>query len=317
MRNLSVSALLLGAAALAAGCEGGKVLEVESTGAVRGVVFLDRNGNGVGPEQLDRPLPAAEVRLVTPGTGAVVAKATADSSGVFRILNVPIGRYEVIVDPARLGDSIRLLAPTPTAAVPPNDTVTVAVGVTYPKLTVEEARTFPAGRRVFVEGTVVAAYADTAHVSGVERSIRATRLQARAGVGDSVRVLGVTSRTRGQPTLDDALVFQLPSRVGAPAPMVVTTGTAATAGGGTLDAAQVQVRATVVDTFNVEGESFLRLNDGSGPVDFFLGFRLNFRGSGFVPGARVLATGVLVPAPGGAGWWIRWRRPEDLRILDP
>lgn len=317
MRKLSVPALLL--TALAAGCESGKVLEVESTGAVRGVVFLDRNGNGTG-ETSDRPFRLAEVRLVTPGSGTVVGRATTDSTGFFLVPDVPIGRYLLALDPASLGDSVRMLNQAQEVIVAPLDTVNVTVGVTYPKVTVEEARELPLGRKVFVEGTVVGAYADTAHVSGLTRSIRATRLQAGSGSvnpselpGDSVRILGVTGRSRGQPTLNDALLFQLTSRV-IPPPTPTTTAAAASAGGGILDAAQVQVRnVTVVDTFSVEGEWFLRLNDGSGPVSFWLGPRINFTGGGFVPGAVVIATGVLVPNPNGSGWRIRWRRvAEDL-----
>lgn len=317
MRRLSLPALLL-AAALAAGCESGNVLEVETTGVIRGVVFLDRNGNGVG-ETGDRAFRNAEVRVVTPGSGTVVARATTDSTGFFRVADVPIGRYQVTVNPANLADTVQML-PSPEVSVPPLDSVSVVVGVTYPKVTVEQARTLPLGRRVFVEGTVVGAYADTAHLTGAARSIRATRLQAGSGSvnpselpGDSVRILGVTARNRGQPTLDDALLFQLNSRV-IPPPVQVTTGAAAGAAGGTLDAAQVQVRnVTVVDTFSVEGEWFLRLDDGSGPVSFWLGPRINFTAGGFVPGSVVIATGVLVPNPGGSGWRIRWRRvQEDL-----
>ncbi|HEX2187453.1 MAG TPA: hypothetical protein VHG51_01085 [Longimicrobiaceae bacterium] len=315
MRKLTVPALLL--AALAAGCESGNVLEAESTGAVRGVAFLDRNGNGTG-EASDRPFRVAEVRLVTPGSGTVVGRATTDSTGFFIIPDVPIGRYQVTVAPESLADSVQMLPPPVEVSVPPQDTVDVAVGVTYPKVTVEEARTLPLGRRVFVEGTVVGAYADTAHLTGATRSIRATRLAAGSGSinptqlpGDSVRILGVTARNRGQPTLDDALLFQLSSRV-IPPPVQTNTGTAAAGGGGTLDAAQVQVRNAVVqDTFSVEGEWYLRLDDGSGPVNFWLGPRINFRSTGFVPGARVIATGVLAPNPNGAGWRIRWRRAEE------
>ena len=96
MRNLSFSALLLGAAALVAGCEGsGSVLEVASTGAVSGGVYRDLNGNGVADSPTDQPFRNVEVRLVSPGSGAVVARATTDTTGSYTIRDVPVGRYRM------------------------------------------------------------------------------------------------------------------------------------------------------------------------------------------------------------------------------
>ena len=322
MRNLLLSTLLLGAAALLAGCESkGNVLEVNATGTVAGGVYRDLNGNGLLDASTDQPFRNLEVRLVTPGSGAVVARGVTDTAGVYRIRDVPSGRYQVSVDPARLGDSLQA-APLPEITVVPDSTVTVTVPVSFPRLTVAEARAVPAGRRVFVEGLVVAAYGDTAHVSSGGRAIRATRLQSPSSIdlgnlpGDSVRVLGTTGRFRGQPILDNATLFVLTSIISLPAPSVLTTSAAAAAGGGTLDGVQVQVRnVTLVDTVNAEGRSFLRLDDGSGPVDVHIGSGIAFANSRFIPGLVVNLTGVVVPGTPEGRWWLRPNTNTSLEVV--
>lgn len=322
MRNLPLAGLLL-AAVLVTGCDSGpgNVLEVDATGAVIGVAFRDLNGNGV-VDSNDEPFRNVEVRLLAPGTGSVIARASSDSSGVYRIRDVPVGRYQVAVDPARLGDSLR----SPLSAevvVTPRDSQVVTVPVAFPTLPVAEARDLPAGRRVSVDGRVVAIYGDTVHVSDSDGSIRAARVRLGAGtstpdlLGDSVRILGTTERANGQPVLDDARLYLL-APLGAPTAELMASAGAATAADGTRDAALVQVRdATVVDTLSVDGQWFLRLDDGSGPVDLLLGARISFTGTGLVPGAVVHATGILVPSrQAGGTWWLRWRgAAADLTYL--
>lgn len=322
MRNLSLSALLLGAAALVAGCDSdGSVLEVDATGAVSGGVYRDLNGNGIPDSPTDQPFRNVEVRLVSPGSGAVVARATTDTAGLYTIRDVPVGRYQVTIDPARLGDSLQA-ALLRDVTVVPDSTVSATVPVSFPRMTVAEARALPAGRRVFVEGLVVAAYGDTAHLASGGRAIRATRLQSPSSIdlgnlpGDSVRVLGTTGRFRGQPILDNATLFVLSSIISLPAPSVVSTATAAAGGGGTLDGVQLQVRnVTLVDTVNAEGRSFLRLDDGSGPVDVHVGGGIAFGSSRFIPGLVVNFTGVLVPGTTDGSWWLRPNTGTSLEVV--
>ena len=312
MRKLSIPALLLGAAALAAGCEdAGNVLEVEATGEVRGVAFVDQNGNGALDNNQDRALAGTEIRLLVPGSGAVIAQAVADTAGVYRIEEVPVGRYVVAVDPAVLGDSVQVVAPRQEISVTPGAAQTVRVGVGYPRISIAEARALPAGTRVFVEGLVTAAYGDTAHVTLGSGSIRATRLRSTTNIsgnailGDSVRIQGVVGAHRGQPVLDDAVLFRLGALADTLPPRQLSTAAAAGASGGTLDAARVQVRgATVQQVRTVDGQSLVRVNDGSGPVDVWFGATPPASLGGFV-GAVVNVTGVLVPASSGGGWWIR------------
>lgn len=305
MRKLLI--LALGAAALAA-CEGtGKVLEVEATGEVRGVAFVDQNGNGVLDNNQDRALTGAEVRLLVPGSGAVIAKAVTDTAGVYRIEEVPVGRYVVAVDPAVLGDSVQVVSPLQEISVTPGAAQTIRVGVGYPRTSIAEARTRPVGTRVFVEGLVTAVYGDTAHVTLGSSSIRAARLRSttnlsgQAILGDSVRIQGLVSVHRGQPILDDAVLFRLSVLADTLQPRQVSTAAAAGAAGGTLDAARVQVRsATAREVRGGDGQWLLRVDDGSGPVDVWFGATY----PGPFVGAVLNVTGVLVPA-GGGRWWIR------------
>jgi hypothetical protein len=322
MRNLSLFALLLGATALAAGCDGkGSVVDVDATGAVSGAVYRDLNGNGVPDSPTDQPFRNVEVRLVSPGSGAVVARATTDTAGSYTIRDVPVGRYQVTVDPARLGDSLQATLLRDVTVVP-DSTVTAVVPVSFPRVTVAEARALPTGRRVFVEGLVVAAYLDTAHLASGGRALRVTRLQSPSSIdlgnlpGDSVRVLGTTGRFRGQPILDNATLFVITSIISLPAPSVLSTAAAAAGGGGTLDAVQVQVRSvTLVDTVNSEGRSFLRLDDGSGPVDVHIGSGIAFANSRFIPGLVVNLTGVVVPGTPEGRWWLRPNTSTSLEVV--
>jgi hypothetical protein len=86
--------------------------------------------------------------------------------------------------------------------------------------------------------------------------------------------------------------------------------------GGRLDAAQVQVRnATILDTINVQGDWFIRLDDGSGPADVALPTKLAFSTLRLVPGAVIHAAGVLVPGSSEGSWWIRPRSLADLAVV--
>lgn len=307
-------ALLL---ALAAACDDPpQPLRVEAPGSVSGLVYLDRDGDGKlgGP---DLPFAGAEVLLAAPGLAGDAARDTSDAQGLYT-MEAPVGRYRVRLG-AGLGDSVHLAGPVDTVVtVSITDVPTVVVGVTYPKHTVAEARALPAGRRVFVDGIVTAVFGDTVHVEAGGRALRAARVLAGGLVngaelpGDSVRLLGRTAVLGGQPALDGTTLFPLAARP-APAPVVLRSGAAAAADAGARDAARVRVdSATIVDTVTVAGESLLRVDDGSGPLEVRLGAGVRFGLTAFVPGAVLTVTGTLVPS--GGAWRLRPTALEDLEI---
>ncbi|HEX8904698.1 MAG TPA: fibronectin type III domain-containing protein, partial [Longimicrobiaceae bacterium] len=123
-------------------------------------------------------------------------------------------------------------------------------------------------------------------------------------LGDSVRVAGRTARARGQPVLDSALIVPLAS-LALPSPIELATSAAAGAAGGTDDAAAIRIAgATVVDTVTRAGDSFLKLNDGSGIVEMRIGRSVPFSLTPYTPGVVVNAGGVLVPSSADSTTWM-------------
>ena len=237
----------------------GRVLAIDSSGIVKGFVYLDRNGNRQA-DGADTVLRQVRVRLIAVGTLDTTVSVVSDSSGGFRVPSVPIGLYAVAVDTTTIGDSVRVVQLSATqVAVEPGDSVTITTTVSFPAVSVRAARLLPAGRKVFLQGVILSprpAFGDTTgHMADTSRALRLTRIRANpvAGISDSVRVLGLTATRDGQATLDDVLLFPLGASGGA-APTVTTAAVARTAEGGTRDAALVFVGgAIIVDTATVPG----------------------------------------------------------------
>ncbi len=326
MRNARLIAGAAGLLLVAAtsGCLGTgeeRVLSIEATGAIRGFVYFDANGSRE-PEASDPPVESVGVRLVAAGTQDTLARATTDADGLFAMPAVPVGTYAVVVDTTTVPDSLDVVKIDPETVVASRaDTATTLIALSFPKVTVEEARDLPAGERIFVDGVALnarTAFGDqTVHLAGATRAIRATRVrQATIFTGDSVRLLGTTSTLDGQPTVDDAQPFLL-AIAEKRKPERVETAVAATADGGRLDAALVEIAgATIADTATVADGLALTVDDGSGPVEVLLDSDVRFADlTIFVPGAVLDATGVLVPVPGTPGvWQIKPRSNADATV---
>ncbi len=321
----------LGVIALAAtGCDNageGRVLAIGSSGIVKGLVYFDRNGNRVA-DGADTALRQVRVRLVATGTFDTTVSILSDSAGGFRVASVPIGTYTVLVDSTTIADSVQLVGLSPTqVAVTPGDSVIITATVSFPLLSVRAARLLPAGRKVFVQGIVVSprpAFGDTtAHLADTSRAIRLTRVRANpvAGIGDSVRALGVIAARDGQPVLDDVAFFPMGASGGV-APAVTTAAVARTAESGALDAALVFVGGVIiVDTATVAGSGSppnqdYRIivddtpADTAGRLEILLDGHAGFVGAVLTPlrpDSVVDLTGVLEPITGG-----RWRLKPRL-----
>lgn len=306
----------------------GRVLAIGSSGIVKGLVYFDRNGNRVA-DGADTALRQVRVRLIATGTFDTTVSVLTDTAGGFRVPSVPIGTYTVRVDSTTIPDSVQLVQLSPAqVAVTPGDSVIITATVSFPLLSVRAARLLPAGRKVFVQGIVVSprpAFGDTtAHLADTSRAIRFTRVRANpaAGIGDSVRALGVLAARDGQPVLDDVAFFALGASGGI-APAVRTAAVARTAESGALDAALVFVGGVIiVDTATVTGSGSppnqdYRLivddtpADTAGRLELLLDGHTGFAGAVLAPlrpDSVVNVSGVLVPATGG-----RWRlKPRQL-----
>jgi hypothetical protein len=325
-RNIGLS--LLGAALLLAGCDSvgdRHVLAVDGTGTVEGIAVVDRDGSLDSSGPLDTPLANARISVVFPGTERAVASATTTAAGLYRITSVPVGRYEIRVDPAILGDTLRV-AKVDSAAftVSVRDTARVAITLGFPLETAAGARRLAAGRPVRLEGLALNApgtFADgsvhLADSTGVVRVLNTAQLVF--AEGDTVRVVGRTGTRDGQPVVTAAIVRRL--RAGTSAtPREVSTSVAAEAEGGALDAGLVRIAGTtIIEAQGVAGGIQLTVNDGSGPLQVFLDSRAAITSpTPIATGAAFAATGLLVPRENEPGRWrLRPRSSADVAVTVP
>ena len=307
-----------------------RVLSVAATGILKGFVFFDGDGDRLFGGSADTRLQGVRLRLVARGTRDTTARATSDTGGLYRIVGVPVGSYVVVVDTTSLGDSAQVVRiDTSDVTVTPGDSIGIAIIVSFPLLSVAEARKQPFGRKVFVEGvaltqrtnvTPFGTFGDTTvFLADTSAGIRATRVKGGIIlVGDSLRWLGAVSSRDGQSTLDAVTPFTL--AIGGIAPLVqVGTAEAEVAGGGRLEAELVQVLGdSITDTATVAPDFRLTVMDSANgaTLQVLLDKDAGFTGpalSPYVPGKRVDLTGVLVPvAP--ASWQLKPRGPADIVI---
>jgi len=293
---------------------------------VNGIVYFDTNGNRtLDPD--DEGAFLVGVRLLVGGTQDTASRALSDREGLFEMPSVPVGIYEVVVDPVTLPDSLQLVAIDPAEILASrDDTTTTTIALSFPKVTVEEARDLPPGERVFVDGVALNAretFGDrTVHIASGGWAIRSTNVgSAVIFVGDSVRFLGTTSTRDGQPTLDDVAPLIL-DITDAPPAIRLTTFLASTADSARFDAALAQIAtATITDTATVSSGFALSVDDGSGLLRVLLDSDIPFAAdtlpvdSLYIPGVVIDATGLLVPISGDSTIWeLKPRSNADLEI---
>ncbi|MGH7608045.1 MAG: carboxypeptidase-like regulatory domain-containing protein [Gemmatimonadales bacterium] len=326
-----IGVLLLAGACAVAGED--SVLGIEATGEVHGIAYFDRNGNR-RVDSGDTALAGLPVRLIAWGTRDTTARASSATSGAFLFASVPVGRYVVAIGASGYAESLDVVRVIPeTVLVRPDSADTVLVALSFPIVTISQARGLVFGDKVFVEGAVLnvrAAFGDsTVHLGDAAAAIRSTRVRVTPLVlpGDSARFLGVRSERDGQPVLDEVVPFPLAPGP-APAPRTVSAPTAATADAGALDAALVLVsNVTVVDTATIAGtgsppNTDLRVlvdetpTDTLGRLEVLLDGHAGFSGGAlapFVPDAVLDVTGLLVPTAPGR-WRLKPRSPADVVV---
>jgi hypothetical protein len=195
-----------------------------------------------------------------------------------------------------------------------------------PVLSIAAARTRPVGEIVFVDGILLNdwdTFADsTVHVSDTSASIRGIRIpRVTSSAGDSVRFVGTVAQRNGQNVIDGATVFFL-GVAQVPVPGKISTGTAASADAGELDAALIRIdSARITDTMTVNQDFVVTIDDGSGGVDVVLDSDVGFNQGlfdipGLVPGTYLKVTGLLVPS-GSGDWRVKPRFDADLGLTVP
>lgn len=296
-------------------------MTITASGDVAGLVYFDRNGNGE-PDADDSPFAGVEVALALTAHDLTVARATTAGDGIFWFSGVPVGEYRFEFQHPAIGDTIFLTALNPARVrVQPGDSIPIRASITYPFATIASFRNeVPQGRKVFVDGVALNAWQSfsdsTVHIAGASGYLRATLVRPVDVIeDDSVRLLGTRRTVNGQPVIDDVRIYRIARGVGGWLAKHVGSGTAASADGGALDAALVRISgAEVADSADVVGRyrRFV-VDDGSGPLEVFIENVPAFQIIRPGPGDRLDLTGLLAPAPDGASWRLRPRRPEDIR----
>ncbi len=312
---------------LTLGCQNAgedRVLAVEATGSVFGSAFFDGDGNGRA-DGSDLPMEDLRVYLVVAGGLDTAGVGTSNSQGTYSIEDLPVGRYDVLIDTSTVGDTaIIVLNDSATVTVRPADSVSILMGVSFPSVSLTELKQLPVGERVFTEAvalTALNAFGDTTlHVGDAATSLRATRVQFQTvAAGDSVRLLGRRGSRDGQPTLDFVQAFLLGVGTVRPAERI-TTALAATADSARLDAALVRVvTATISDTTTRQFDFVVTADDGSGAleivfdIDAGLTIPIITLPDSVTQATVMDVTGVLVPDGSGA-WLLKPRVNADVTL---
>ncbi len=302
-----------------------RVLSITATGTVSGVVYFDRDGSS-SLTAGDDSLKGVRVELVAAGDTTRVIQSTLSAvSGFYKFSLVPVGAYALRVDPATIGDTVRVVkVDSATVTLLPAESALVSIGVGFPSASVAAARAMPVGRRVFLTGVALngsATFEDSlVSLADTSGAIRMTRLRGAVLAGDSVRVSGTTARRDGLPSFDDVQPFTLGTGF-APAPASLTLAQAKTAAGGTRDAGLAVVRGvTVASTAALTTSTSMIVLQGADTLEVLLDgsadptFAPGALGANYVRGNRFDIVGVLQPNGAGA-WRLKPRSAADLTLL--
>ena len=234
-----------------------------------------------------------------------------------------------------------LLVPLPNGKWQLKPRRSADVSVSYPPVSIAQARLRPPGEFAAVQAIAMSAMSPTSlgtfgdrslHLKDASGTIRAFANGGFIEAGDSVSVLGIIGFNNGQVVLNNATVAVLAKRT-VPLPDSISLRTARTANGGALDAALVRVADITVIAVDTLAAGDIRLTmrqvrDSIVTPDTLVADTVRadtaeveldrdaFTGSGFRPpavGTRVDVSGFLVPLPGGI-WMIKPRSPADVIV---
>ena len=296
---------------------------IDAEAAVGGVVYLDIDGTET-VTGFDQPVEGVPVLVRTPGTSGVLSSDTSDASGEFLMEDVPVGSVEVVLADEILGDSL-LLVPRDSIryTVTAQSALVLALGVTYPQLTLAQVRESETGRTILTQGVVLnprgQAPGGAVHVEGDGVALRVLAPPAvQVAVGDSVRILGRTARDLGQPALADGEFYRVAPRARDVIPGSVSIADARVAADG-RDAALVEITEGSVASETPVPEGFLlRVAEAGDTLDVRLRTEQGFFQGGIPEGAVVIRlVGLLVPNQGEGTWSLVPRTPLDVRLGPP
>jgi hypothetical protein len=326
--RVALTAVLGGALGLACSNAGeSRVLSIQASGIVKAVVYFDRNGNRVA-DAADTGLTGVRVRLVLRGSRDTVAAGNSLSDGSLRLADVPVGTYTVDVDTTTFGaDSFRVTrVDTSLIDVTPGDSFVVRIAISYPQVTVRQARALAAGKKVFVVGVVLNSRltfsgddSTTVHLADTSAAVRMIAVSSPIVIArDSVRVLGTRGVDGfGVPVLTNVSIGTLGINA-VVTPRSLSAALAADADTGRADGALVRVANLIIhDTATVAGAFRLKVHNGLDTLEVRLdstaitGFTTPASIAADTLNATICATGLLAPAGTGV-WRLKPRSTTDV-----
>jgi hypothetical protein len=322
MQKTLMSAVAL--ATLFLSCSDGPgVIQLDDTAWVGGIAYIDRDGDGQFSAS-DGTAVGVLTALVLESSGDTVARATSRADGTFTMARVPAGRYRLVANRGAAGDTVDVLhIDSARITLAARDSVLRLVRLGYPRMTVEDARGLPAGRRITMDGIALngwSTFGDSIiHFSdrtGAMRSVRT--LASAAQAGDSITLIGTTGIAAGRVVLADARAHVVVPARGLPPADSLSTQRTGTADEGRIAEAQARVAGAIVrDTGSVGNYRRIGVDDGSGRVEVLLHRNIAFPAQSFALGATVSYAGLLVPSLSGTGWQLRPRTPGDVTASFP
>lgn len=285
---------------------------LESLASLSVQAYFEFDGNsGFGGG--DAPAPGVPIQVVLRGTDTPVVEALADSLGDVDFPEIPVGTYDIRVNPAFLADSL-VIAQVDSTRVTfgPGQARTFSVGLTPPTLTVEQVRALPLGRRVWITGMALngrqASVDGAVHVLENGTSALRVNLPAASGgnLGDSVRALGTTAGTGAGRYLVNGRINVLAQSVRTLFPLEVGIAEARSAGGGAHAARLVVIRGgQVTDTASIPFVGLrVSIEDNGATINVLLPQQNGFGNPNLPAGTPVVSiTGLLVQDPDASGAW--------------
>jgi hypothetical protein len=276
LRAAVVAAAVLGSA----GCSMSPApqYQVTGTGALSGLLFFDRDHNGIfDPSAGDTILPNVHLVVYARGTTDVLAGADThtDAAGRFSIANLPLGTQSLQIDTTGISAVVAFCNNPLPVSIYLNETAFVTIdgrgGCVIP---IGDAEQKSLGTRVTVSGTVTSSLAQiSTGQSYIEDESGGIQVFSPTGktfnIGDVVEISGNLATFSNELELSSATVNSVTP--GTPlTPTVVTTAQAAAAAGDAkadLQGRLILIKAAkLLDNFSTGAGRNAQIDDGSGPV---------------------------------------------------